>query len=245
MRAFISDYETEGIVDFSDEKHMKVFFSGCDFKCPYCNTPELLETKFDHEMYLREIKKEMKNQKGNIKGLFITGGEPCFQKSALLDLFRKAKELGLKTAIDTNGSKPNVIESLLKNELLDTIIIDLKSPFNETFDKVTKSATFFKSSNEIIKDAKETIQILKAHDDKIEIIFQTLIVPGLIFRKEDLLELAKEIENISAVWELKAYRPSIVADKKMQGVESPTKNFLENLRDYLQKEILTLNVRVN
>jgi len=245
MQAFIGELIQAGTVDFSNELYMKIYFSGCDFKCPYCNTPDFLETKFEHVMDLKEVKREMENQRGTVEGIFLTGGEPCFQKQALLELLRKAKELKLKTVLDTNGSKPEVIEALLKNELLDTIIMDLKAPFNETFEKVTKSATFFKQSENIIEDTKQTLQILKAYDEKVEVIFRTIIVPGLIFRKEDFLKISKEIEDINAAWELQPFRSGMVADKKMQNINSPTDSFLENLRDSIKKEIPSTNIRIN
>ena len=59
MQAFISEIVPAGSVDFSKDLFMKIYFSGCDFKCSYCNTPDLLETKFDHVVELKDIKKEI------------------------------------------------------------------------------------------------------------------------------------------------------------------------------------------
>ena len=178
----------------------------------------------------------MENQKGIIEGIIFTGGEPCFQRSALIDLAKKAKETGFKTILDTNGSKPEVIEALLKNNFLDTIMMDLKAPFNEQFDKVTRSETFFKSIKEIKEDIKQSIEILKAHDDKLNIVFKTLIVPGLIYRKEDLMILGNEIEGLNCTWELKAFKPGITLNKEYRELESPSENYLENLREIIRKE---------
>ncbi|MFC2134546.1 anaerobic ribonucleoside-triphosphate reductase activating protein [Bacteroidota bacterium] len=244
MQAFIGDLVEAGSVDFSNDLYTKIYFSGCDFKCPYCNTPRFLETKFEHTMDLKEVKNIMENQRGTVDGVLFTGGEPCFQKQALLELLNKAKELNLKTIVDTNGSKPEVIETLLKSELIDVLIMDLKSPFNETFDKTTKSATFFKQSKDIIEDVKQTLKTLRAYDEKVEIIFRTTIVPGLIFRKEDLMKIAEEIEGINAVWELQPFRSGLVYDKKMLNINSPTNSFLENLRDSITKEMPGINIRI-
>ncbi|MFH1590140.1 MAG: radical SAM protein [archaeon] len=243
MQAFIAEVIPQGTLSSNNDMFMKIMFSGCDFKCPWCNTPELLETKFEHEMDLRDVKREIENNLGNIKGIFLTGGEPCFQKAALVDLLKKARELKLKTVLDTNGSKPEVIETLLKNTLVDTVIMDLKAPFNENFEKVTKSATFFKTSQDIIHDIGQTLQVLRAYDEKIEIIFRTTIIPGLMFRKEDLLKIGEEITDMRAVWELKAFSGNDVK-KQMQNINSPTRAFLENLREIIMKEFPRLNVIV-
>ncbi|NQU98751.1 anaerobic ribonucleoside-triphosphate reductase activating protein [Candidatus Woesearchaeota archaeon] len=244
MQAFIAEIIPAGGVEFTNELYTKIYFSGCDFKCPYCNTPDMLETKFEHQIDLREVKRELENQRGTVEGVLLTGGEPCFQKQALLEVLRKAKELELKTVLDTNGSKPEVIEALLKNELIDIIIMDFKAPFNQDFDKVTKSSTFFKPAENIMEDIKQTLQILKSYDEKVEIVFKTTIVPGLVFRKEDLLKMAEEIEGINAVWELQAFRSGVVTDRMYREINSPTNSFLENLRDAVKKEIPDINIRL-
>jgi len=230
MQAFIADYISIGSVDFSDELYSKIFFSGCDFKCPYCNTPEMVEAKLEHQVDLREIKKELESDR-----ILITGGEPCFQKAALVEILKWAKESGKKTAIDTNGSKPEVIELLLRDGLVNTIIMDLKAPF-ENFEKITKSQTFFKPESEIIGEIKQTLGILKAYDEKIDIIFRTTIVPGLLFRKEDLKKIANQIEGINCSWELKPFRSGIILDKRMKDINSPTEQFMQNIKEYLIKE---------
>ncbi|MBC8494569.1 radical SAM protein [archaeon] len=245
MQAYIEEVIEAGSVDFSNELYMKIYLSGCDFKCPYCNTPHLLETKFEQEIDLREIKKQMENQKGTVEGIIISGGEPCFQKAALLDMLSKAKELEMKTVIDTNGSKPDVIEALLKNELITKINVDIKAPMNELFDKVTNSSTWFKTSKDIMNDMKQTLEILKAYDEKAEITFQTTIIPGLIFRKEDLMKIAKEIEDINCVWELKSFRTSQVTDKRIKELKTPTDEFLKNIREQIMKEKPGLNMRLS
>lgn len=241
MQAFIAEVIPQTSVGFSNDIYLKVMFSGCDFKCPWCNTPELLETKFEHEMDLKDVKKEMENNLGNINGIYLSGGEPCFQKQAMLDLLGKARELKLRTVLDTNGSKPEVVEALLKNNFIDIIIMDLKAPFNNSFDKVTKSATFFKTTKDIMYDVGQTLQVLRAYDEKVEIIFRTTIIPGLMFRKEDLLKIGEEITDMNCTWELKPFSANGVL-RQMHSIDSPTDRFLENMKEYLKKEFPTLNI---
>ncbi len=237
MQAFIGDFVPAGNVDFTNNLYMKIYFSGCDFKCPFCNTPEMIENNSEQEIDLRELIKEMSNQAGTIKGVMVTGGEPCFQKQALLQLLQKAKELGLKTAIDTNGSKPEVIEKLLKEELLDIVLMDVKAPFNTTFDKVTRSSTWFKQSKDIMSEVRQTLQILRSYDEKTDIIFRTTIVPGLISRKEELKEIANEIAEINSVWELRPFRNDNVKEKPYQRIERPSQEYIDNIKKLLLKDI--------
>ena len=245
MHASIAEIRSFGSVEFSEDPYMIIELSGCVFKCPWCNTPELLETKFEHEMDLKDVKREITGQVGNVEGVFLTGGEPLFQKAAIVEILRKVKDTGMKGAIDTNGSKPEAIEYLLKEELVSVIIMDMKSPFNEeSFDKVTKAATFFKQTQDIADEVKQTLKILQNYDEKVEVIFRTTIVPGLLFRKEDILEIANEIEMINSSWELQAYKSTGVTNKKMSEINSPTDRFLENLCEAVRKEKPNMNVRI-
>lgn len=244
MQGFIAELIEAGSVEFSEKPYMKILVSGCDYRCLWCNNPDLIETKLEHEIDLRQVKKQIEFEKENIEGVLITGGEPTFQKQALLELTSKIKEQKLKVAISTNGSKSNVIEKLLKEELVDTIIIDFKAPLNNLYDKVTNSSTFFKSAKSIIEDYKDTLQILKNYDDKIEIIFSTTIIPSLMFKKEDLLLIAKEIQEINAEWKLKRYSKAGVKDKILRELESPGTNFLETLKETIIKEYPQIKVDI-
>ncbi|MBU0472209.1 MAG: radical SAM protein [Nanoarchaeota archaeon] len=236
MQAFIAELIVVGSVEFTNELYTKIYFSGCDFRCPYCNKPHMLETKPEQQTEIREIYNKLENQRETVEGVLLTGGEPCFQKQALIEICKKAKELKLKTVLDTNGSKPEVIEALLKNELIDIIIMDFKASLKQDFNKATNSATFFKSTKKIIKDIKQTLEILKAYDEKTEIIFNTTIVPGLIYKKEELLEIAEEIKNINAAWQLQPFTNETVKDKRYQDIIRPTSSFIENLKEAIRKE---------
>ena len=159
-----------------------------------------------------------------------------------MDISRFAKKLKIKTGIETNGSKPLCLKSLLRENLLDFVALDLKAPLrNDIFDRVTKSSTFFITSKQIIDDTRETLKILKVYQDKIDIEIRTTIVPGLIYKKEDILEIASEIKDIECRWTLQQFKP--VPDK-FANVNSPTEKFLENLRKICQKEYPNLRIDI-
>ena len=51
-----------------------------------------------------DIIEEIKNYRPFIQGITVSGGECTLQPTFLIELFIKAKELGLTCFIDTNGS---------------------------------------------------------------------------------------------------------------------------------------------
>ncbi len=246
MQAYIGGTVPLSAVGWSTNGCIAIFFSGCDFKCGYCHNKEFVG--FDDEFLkdLKDIKKEI--LENSIDSVIFSGGEPCLQRQALLALARFAKKQGLKVGIETNGSKPNSIKSLINENLLDFIALDMKAPLKkEIFEKVTQSKTFFRATEDIIESIKQTLGILKENQDKIQIEIRTTIVPGLIFRKEDVLEIAKDIYGLNCRWVLQPFKSNKgTLDQKMNNIKSPTKKFLEDLKKLCQKKYsnLRMNIKV-
>ena len=67
----------------------------------------------------------LKHRQGFLDGVVITGGEPTLQ-SGLRDLCKTIKQLGLAVKLDTNGSRPEVLNKLLSDGLLDYVAMDIK-----------------------------------------------------------------------------------------------------------------------
>ncbi|MBN2422404.1 4Fe-4S cluster-binding domain-containing protein [Candidatus Woesearchaeota archaeon] len=221
-----------------DSIYSCVIFCGCDFRCAYCYNQSILNFKNEFLTRIIDIKKIIK-QSQNL-GVIFAGAEPCLQRQALLNLARFCKKLRKKTILHTNGSKPETINSLLRENLIDKLHLDIKSPFNNSFQKITKSATYFKSSEEIIKSIRKTITLLK--NSKSEITVRTTIVPKLIYRKEDILKIAEIVEDINCEWELRQFIPGDTLDKKLKGVKPLSDNFLETLKKICEKEHSDLKI---
>ena len=213
-----------------------LFFAGCDFNCPNCNTSNILFTKDEFLVDLKDIKKEMKNSLGTTAVVF-TGGEPCLQRQALLTLASFAKDINLKTGLETNGSKTECIRSLLSLGIIDFIALDIKAPFEEElFEKATKSKTFFKTTASIMTDLKNTLKLLKQYQDKVEIEIRTTITPTLVARKEEILKIAQAIEGLECTWILQQFNPQNVTNKRFSSIKPPSAEFLENLRKTVHKK---------
>jgi pyruvate formate lyase activating enzyme len=235
-------------LDWSGKSSFVVFFGGCDFRCRYCFVPDYLDFKNDYLIDLKELKKEIRNSAELVESVFFTGGEPCLQKEALIDLARFCKKENLKVTLDTNGTRTDTIGFLIKNQLVDAVIMDIKTPFDEkTFDRLTKSKTFFKTTKEIITNIKETLELLKQNQNKLHIEFKTVIVPSFIFKKEDLVKIADLIKGFECRWVLHQFEPNSdknLVDKNLKNISPPTKKFLENLRDSCQKKYPNLRIDI-
>ena len=83
-----------------------VFTRGCNFRCPYCHTPELVDPGLYQEcLSEEEFFSYLEIRKGKLEAVTITGGEPTIQND-LIPFIMRVKAMGRLIKIDTNGSKP-------------------------------------------------------------------------------------------------------------------------------------------
>ncbi len=116
------------LIDFPGKVSCVVFVTGCNFRCPYCHNPELVKNngsphrRLDNNIILNFLKQ----RQGLLDGVVISGGEPTLQPG-LFAFCQKLKELGYAVKLDTNGTRPEVIEKLLKAKLVDYVAMDIKA----------------------------------------------------------------------------------------------------------------------
>ena len=123
----ISGLEKMSLVDFDGFVCATIFTAGCNFKCGFChNSPLVLHTNTLSEINEQYILDYLKKRQGILDGLCISGGEPTLNKD-LPAFCEKVKNLGYKIKLDTNGTNPQMIKSLVDNELCDYFAMDIKS----------------------------------------------------------------------------------------------------------------------
>jgi len=234
MQAYIGKIEPLSSDNWYGKLATVIFFAGCDFDCPNCNTPEMLSAKEELLVDFKDIKSELKKNLGAIQAVVFTGGEPCLQRQALLNLAAFAKDMNLEVGLETNGSKTECLRSLLSLSLVDQIALDIKAPFEEDlFEKATRSKTFFKPTAELITDLKQTLKLLHKYQDKIHIEVRTTITPTLVSRKEDVLKIAEQLQDLECTYVLKQFNPANTK-RRFAEIKPPSIEFLENLKSTLQ-----------
>ena len=92
-----------------------VFLQGCKLKCLYCHNPDSIETAGGTEYDIEELVQmalKMKPYFGKKGGVTVSGGEPLLQAKELIPFFKRLREEGIHTNIDTNGRILNSFSKL-------------------------------------------------------------------------------------------------------------------------------------
>lgn len=173
------------LLDYPGHVAATVFLGGCNFRCPFCHNSDLLGNDAEVQYTRNELLLFLKRRQNILEGVCITGGEPTLQADALESLIRDIRELGLLIKLDTNGTRPSVIQRLMQKRLLDYIAMDIKSgPSRYAF---TSGAPGLDLSA-----IEESIHLLKTGFIPYE--FRTTVVKG-IHTKEDFEQIGPWISG--------------------------------------------------
>lgn len=88
---------------------------------------------------LEDLYSFLKKRVGLLDAVVLSGGEASIHN--LLPICKEIKEFGFKIKLDTNGSNPKLLETLLKRNLIDFVSLDFKST-KEKFNYITKSSLY-------------------------------------------------------------------------------------------------------
>ncbi|MCX8016157.1 MAG: anaerobic ribonucleoside-triphosphate reductase activating protein [Patescibacteria group bacterium] len=174
------------LIDYPGKIAATVFLIGCNFRCPFCYSSELvLPEKIKQQPRIKEEEffSFLKEKRGYLDGVVICGGEPTIQPD-LEQFLKKIKKMNFLIKIDTNGSQPEVLKKIIDKKLIDYIAMDIKAPLRE---EKYNLAAGCKVNLEAIR---ESINLIKASGIDYE--FRTTIVPT-IHTFDDIIEIAKNI----------------------------------------------------
>ena len=172
------------LVDYPGKIACTVFLSGCNFRCPFCYSKELVlpvDIKKQPEIDSKKFFAFLKERKGMIDACVLCGGEPTINND-LKGFIKEIKKIGYLIKLDTNGYLSERLKELIDENLLDYIAMDVKSCF--------KDYSLATGINIDISKIKESIGLIK--NSGIDYEFRTTIVLG-IHTKESIVEMANDI----------------------------------------------------
>jgi len=119
---------------------MTLFMAGCGMRCQFCQNPDTWRMRDGKRHTVDEVMDRVTRYATIMKitdgGLTISGGEPLLQSKFVVNVFKRCKELGIHTALDTAG----LLGARLTDDDLnyvDLTLLDIKSGIPETYERVT------------------------------------------------------------------------------------------------------------
>ena len=114
------------LLDYPGRVACTVFLGGCDLRCPFCHNGGLVLGPMPAELDDQGLLAFLKKRQGLLDGVCVTGGEPLLRPD-LPELLARIKELGYPVKLDTNGSHPERLRSLVRQGLVDYVAMDIKN----------------------------------------------------------------------------------------------------------------------
>ncbi|UQD54955.1 anaerobic ribonucleoside-triphosphate reductase activating protein [Flavobacterium sp. K5-23] len=154
------------LLDYPHKSACIIWFAGCNMRCLYCYNPEIVLGK-GTVSYEKAIT-FLQSRQNLLDAVVFSGGE-CLLHKDIVSLIDKVKKMGFLVKVDTNGSKPEMIQKLIEKKLIDYVALDFKA-MPSTFEKITQSNFFvpFEKSLHLLLDSGISFEVrTTVHSDLI------------------------------------------------------------------------------
>jgi pyruvate formate lyase activating enzyme len=118
--------QKNSFIDFPGKLSAVLFVSGCNFTCPYCHNPDLAKGKLPNPLTEGQAYAFLNTRQGFLEAVVLSGGEPTLCRE-ISRICKHIKSLGYPLKLDTNGSRPDVLKTLLKDKIIDYVAMDIKT----------------------------------------------------------------------------------------------------------------------
>lgn len=124
----IGGFQKFSLLDYPGQLSAIVFTQGCNFRCPYCHNPQLVDpARYGKTLDNSKVMEFLAGRRGRLGAVTISGGEPTLQDD-LGPFIKLLRQFGYLIKVDTNGSNPDLIEALNGENLVDYWAMDVKAP---------------------------------------------------------------------------------------------------------------------
>ena len=225
------------LLDFPGKVACTVFTVGCNMRCPFCHNPGLVNA-IGPAMPEEEFWDYLEERKKILDGVCITGGEPLIHDD-IEDFIMKIRDKGLLVKLDTNGSFPDRLKSILDKGLVEFVAMDIKNTI-ERYPMTVGIPDF---------DTEPILRSIKIIEGSgIDHEFRTTVV-GQLHRAQDFVQIAELIAG-SGRYYLQSFNDTgdLVSDNGKSGkqevrYEPPARSDLEEALKNARTVIPTAKIR--
>lgn len=205
------------LIDWPGKLATVVFVPGCNLRCRYCHARDLVLNGADMDgISTGRVFEYLRAMDGWIDGVVISGGEPTLY-DGLPKLAGRIKARGMAVKLDTNGTRPRVLEYLIREGLIDAVSMDVKAPLDTRYFDVTQ--TVFD-----LDDLKRSIAIIMG--SSIEREFRTTVSPDLLTPAD--IGLIAETLSGAPLYTLQPFNPHVCLDAQMESLPPCPPSYLED-----------------
>jgi pyruvate formate lyase activating enzyme len=217
------------------------FLTGCLLRCQYCHNPDTWHKYNGHPVTVARAMKRigsfaqvLKISKG---GLTLSGGEPMMQRAFVMQIFRRCKQLGLHTCLDTSG---RLGDKFTDDDLMtiDLNLLDIKSGDPAIYEKITRQP---------LPPTLDYARRLSALGRPTWIRF--VLVPGLSDGYDNVEKVADIVAGLKSVERVEILRfhqmgkdkwKKLGLDYQLENVEPPDPVLTERVRSQFRSRGLTV-----
>jgi pyruvate formate lyase activating enzyme len=202
----IGGLQKQSFIDWEGKTTAVIFTRGCNFRCGFCHNPSLvLPELYDRAENISpgDVLDFVAARKNWLDGVVISGGEPTLHTD-LPDFIASLKKIGFPVKLDTNGSNPAMVQSLLSHQLIDYVAMDIKTKLEpEAYAEITACA-----ESQLVERVVQSSCILQ--NSNIDYMLRTTLVPGF-HTDEDIRILREQFADERYV--LQEYRAGETVEK--------------------------------
>lgn len=220
------------LIDWEGKIASEVFLPGCNFRCPMCHSAHLvLNPNTLESIPFYAVRDYLKEQADWIDGVVISGGEPAMHKE-IESLCSEFKQLDLAVKIDTNGSYPDALASLIDKRLVDCVAMDVKAPLDDTY----RAVAGVKVDIEAIR---KSIALLQKSEVDHE--FRTTVC-SFFLDENDVLAIAQTLSGVKR-YVLQEFKGGSCLDPTLDNYQSFTRGELKSIAAKAARFVKTCYVR--
>ena len=212
------------LIDYPGKIACVAYTIGCNFRCPYCHNPELVDETVQMRITEKEFFDFLGERTHMLQGVVITGGEPTMHGD-LPAVMERIKSLGYLVKLDTNGTNPVMLHQVVEAGIVDYVAMDIKSPLRKY------SATVARPVD--IEAIQSSIDFLLS--SPVEYEFRTTVIKGM-HAPEDIEEIGKEIKGAQRYF-LQKFIPTKILNpqfiKKTTYSDKEFEGFRKKLQNYV------------
>ena len=206
------------LIDFPGKISAVLFTEGCTFRCPFCHNPSLVLPGQDRSSQIteQEVFAFLETRKGKLDGVVISGGEPTIH-AALPALIQAIRKMGFSIKLDTNGSRPEMVEQLIAEKTVDYWAMDRKASLAryQLLAGVSFDPSVVVRTSQLVMDATDSYE------------FRTTVIREL-HSPEEIVQIGKELCGARRLI-LQQFRPAVTLDPSLQHATAYTNDEMERL----------------